>query len=849
MNIRRIPITVRPLDGEALDSWIEFYAHQTHTAWADMLVALGLPQFKRQAGVSPWLVLPSQTERDGISAATGVERELIIKMTLAYYEDRALRIDARRRILDPSFPWSPRTVSRYCPECLMADGGRWQLSWRLGWSFACLRHSCLLADACPECQAAQRRRPHVGELIPQPGKCAAVEPLRTGRTPARCGADLTNAPVLKLDDGHPAISAQQVVNQVIQCDEAVFGVYSARPQPRLNVLADIRALAGRILSYATRQELDAVVPANLLSACDSAASRFAQGVAAGQTNGIPGRFAPATAAVAAVGVVSALRYLNEDNAQTAHENLRWLFEGMRQRGVSVVATNMSWSKWTSKTSTSIQLGVLTPSLKPTDVLRYQATSAWPSHPTKDYDQVARLIRRLPAMLWPAWSLPFSIPGCHQRQLRPALSIAIAVCGNRRRLDVTAKALRSPISGHSASRVIQMLNRRDEWPEIAAALCMLAEHLNQINVPIDYERRRLLDYSSLLPDAQWTQICRDTATPGGRPARAKVARLFLFERITGSAAEPRHLDNALRSKVADFPYSLTPELAEALDEHARNFLARVGIVDEPVQFEPSADLLVGVKLPARQPDTAKLEHLHELVRTGWDLGAAAGASDISLEAARYLLSHEPAPAIGTADPSNFSRYGAAYRSAKQSLSKERFADLYETEGLSLAEIAADNGVNRQTLTRIAEDYGLQLRLPGRRSSHSIDGDWLYDQYVNEGRTLPDLAREYGVYTATMARGQKCTASRCGRAEDLDAATKPPQVKQPRCSARKQVSGPIVQGISSAPSSPREHAGEVFLGADFSGNEIAERSHRLLSGHRSLDGAVYHRVPYHPALLWR
>jgi transposase-like protein len=195
------------------------------------------------------------------------------------------------------------------------------------------------------------------------------------------------------------------------------------------------------------------------------------------------------------------------------------------------------------------------------------------------------------------------------------------------------------------------------------------------------------------------------------------------------------------------------LTEALDEHARCFLAGVGVVDEPVQFEPPADLLNGVKLPAQQPDTAKLEHLHELVRTGWDLGAAAGASDISLEAARYLLSHEPAPAIGTADPSNFSRYGAAYRSAKQSLSKERFADLYETEGLSLAEIAADNGVSRQTLTRIAEDYGLQLRLPGRRSSHSIDGDWLYDQYVNEGRTLPDLAHEYGVYTATMARWAK------------------------------------------------------------------------------------------------
>jgi transposase len=751
--VRRIPINVRPREGEALDSWIETYAHQTHTAWGDMLVALGLPQFYRPTGVAPWLVLPLQAETESISAATGVDRELIVKMSLANYEHRALRIDVRRRVLDPSFPWSPRIVSRYCPECLAADGGCWQLSWRLGWSFACVMHSCLLADRCPECEIAQRRRPLIGDLIPQPGECAAPKRRHTGRSTVRCGADLTRASVLKLDDGHPAIDAQRLVNTVIRSEEAVFGVYASRPQPRLNALADIRAVAGRVLSYATRQELDAVVPHDLLSACDSANSRFAEDVGPRQTNGRPGLYSPASSATAAVGVVSALRCLNEDNAKAAHDALRWLCDGMRQRGVSVVATNLGWGKLTSHTLTSIQLGMLTPSLKPVDSLRYRAMSPWPSYPANDYEQIARLIRSLPAMLWSAWSLPFSIPGCHHRQLRPALSIAIAVCGNRRRIGVVAEALRSPISGHSASRVIEMLSRRHEWPEIAAALCMLAEHIRQMHVPIDYDRRRSLDYSNLLPDNVWKLICRETATRCGRPARARVARLFLFERMTGAAWGPRHLENALTSKVADFPSALTPELADALDEHARCFLAGQGIVDEPVQFEPPADLLDHFDLPGQKPDFSQLEQLHELVRTGCELGGAARTADISLETARYLLTSKPAPAIGTADAAQFSKYGAAYRTARQRLSEEGFAELYETEGLSLADIAADIGVSRQTLTRIANDYGLELRPPGKSSTQTAPADWLVEQYVDEGRSLKDMAGERGVSASTMARWAK------------------------------------------------------------------------------------------------
>jgi hypothetical protein len=42
------------------------------------------------------------------------------------------------------------------------------------------------------------------------------------------------------------------------------------------------------------------------------------------------------------------------------------------------------------------------------------------------------------------------------------------------------------------------------------------------------------------------------------------------------------------------------------------------------------------------------------------------------------------------------------------------------------------------------------LSGRYGTAVIDRDWLYEQYVDRGRTLPDLAREKNMSTANMAR---------------------------------------------------------------------------------------------------
>ena len=77
-------------------------------------------------------------------------------------------------------------------------------------------------------------------------------------------------------------------------------------------------------------------------------------------------------------------------------------------------------------------------------------------------------------------------------------------------------------------------------------------------------------------------------------------------------------------------------------------------------------------------------------------------------------------------------------------------------MSLRDIADAVGVSRQVIARLALDYGIPLRRPGRVARTTIDRAWLYDEYVNKHRTLPDLAKEASMSTANMARLAKTHA---------------------------------------------------------------------------------------------
>ncbi|MCW1959394.1 MAG: TniQ family protein [Mycobacterium sp.] len=752
--MRALPIRVAPTDREALDSWLEALAHRTHCAFGDLLEAVGLSAAHQQH-IGSWMIRLSSTEAEMIGTATGVSSERLKRMTLSKYSGSAVRINSDTGTLNRAFPWSAGHASRFCPMCLADSGGRWQLAWRLGWAFACISHNCLLADVCVKCGTAQRRRTHINNVIPQPGRCGEPAGVSTGRSADRCHANLTTTPVVMFDADHPAIRAQRVVNTVIDAEASEFGVYEARPQHRIAVLADIRAIAGRALAYARADELQTVLPPDLAAAHRDAIARSVLPNRRVQSTVRPGLSAPAWSAAAAAGVVIALQTLENPDVASAGERLRWLVASSRDRGFAVSGTRLGWGKRTSPVLTGVQLSALGPMLKVSDQLRYRIGAPMPAAPADGGIPADRL----PVVLWAQWSLRLAIPNCHQRYLAPALSVALLLVGSRIKLNDAARSINSPANGQAVSRVLQLFEKHPQWSDVRAALLRMATYLRHHDVPIDYDRRRRLDYAALLSDDAWAQICRNTATPGARTARARIARCYMFERISGlpaSVAPWAVNDEGFRTQVADFPQYLTPELACELDANARAFLAGCGIETEPLTWQPPTSFLDGLALPGANPKAISIGELHDAVNAAGKkkLGNAAAELATGLDVVRHLLATHPAPR--EAPPEDVSwplNHNRAYARVKTALLRDHFIKLYHHEHMPLGAIAKVFGVSSQTIARLAGDYQIVLR---ERRLPPITRDWLYDQYVNRGRALPDIGRDIGMSGANVARWAKIHA---------------------------------------------------------------------------------------------
>jgi TniQ/Bacterial regulatory helix-turn-helix protein, lysR family len=181
---RALPLRAPVLDGECLDSWLEALARRNG-------ISVLLPAF----GWKP----PSSAARLSLEVAPTVLRGAEQQAGLP-----ARRLD--KAVLDPYLRLGPvrRDGSRYCPQCLAARDGRWTLSWRLPWSFACTVHGTVLLDNCPACGRAPRRNLSWAGLNPA-GTCPA--PVGEGK---RCEASPRAAPAERA--GSALLGAQQWIS-------------------------------------------------------------------------------------------------------------------------------------------------------------------------------------------------------------------------------------------------------------------------------------------------------------------------------------------------------------------------------------------------------------------------------------------------------------------------------------------------------------------------------------------------------------------------------------------------------------------------------------------------------------
>ncbi|MEU6943986.1 LysR family transcriptional regulator [Streptomyces sp. NPDC046316] len=545
--------------------------------------------------------------------------------------------------------------------------------------------------------------------------------------------------------------------EIIDGAAAAFGPYRTSPQPASAVLADIRALGIRVLSDLPAAVLREQIPADI---AEAHLSTDAVSPHTGQAMERPGFMAPPRTADTAVAVTMALGILEQPGIHPAGEALRGLLEAVREELTQISATSIdSWGRGISPVLQSVHLAALAPSLRPSECLRYRITTETPRRPTRTARDIEQRARKIRTMFWPPWTIRLTPPeGINARALAPVLAALLLTPDSRTSLDQAAGLAGDAIDGTEVSRLLQELDDLPQWPDIATALDRLADYLDANSIPIDYGRRRLLDYTGLLPHDRWLEICRRTGTPPGTGRRERIARSQLFQRLSGLPAEflPDDLgglDGAeFRATSLRFTALQTPELTHALQQEALSFLASHDIHDEPVTWQPPAALLAGLSLPGPDPAHVDLPRLHQLVRERQHpVQHAADVLGMTVEAIRHALDEHPAPAPPLTK--NAARAtGRIRQEARQAIPAEHLTRLYLDEHRSLQQIATLTGFSRSVLTGLAKDYGIPLREGPQdyKRRGTIERDWLIEQYVHRRRTLPDLAREAGMSTANMAR---------------------------------------------------------------------------------------------------
>jgi hypothetical protein len=387
-----LPVRVAPVPGESIDSWLEAVSRALGISVGQTLHFLGIPA-SRLRGM---LLRLTREERASLITATGVSAGQLDSMTLSRYNGTAVEFDDQIGLTSCRFPFTIPGGSRFCPDCLAETQGRWQLRWRLGWSFLCTRHYCVLADVCENC--GRRPRSRYWPRFAPPSRCG-------------CGADLTATGVTRVPGSHPIVTVQEMILDIIARDCADFGVYanSGHPPKARSALSDVMVLTNRILTYAWRHGFASVRPAGL---ADFGGPVVLEERDRPQNRGISATAAPSRAFDTAVGVTAAIAILNASSLDLAAEAAAWVTQG-RSLKVGRAAKQSSIREGT------VALAILAKANRAyfgaVNELRWRTALTAPRIPGGSRQQLKRMAANLPAMLWPAWLIRFPAPKAVRRQ--------------------------------------------------------------------------------------------------------------------------------------------------------------------------------------------------------------------------------------------------------------------------------------------------------------------------------------------------------------------------------------------------------------------------------------------------
>lgn len=650
---RRLPFVIHPLPDEPFGSWFETMTAALGTTSGDMAHALGLRvRTQGPLGSTSWSTRLDEHELRNLERATGLARPVLRATTREGFAANAVQYDRRGAIS----LFSPISGSSgwFCPECLHDSGGRWRLTWQFPFAFACVRHRRLLVELCPSCGKPPHRTALPHRLVPTPGSCRnRVGHLQNGRV-RYCGNDLRHASGGSAAADPDILDAQRRIMRVLSADRIAAGIWASGPQPAAYVLADLRLLAGYARHRPAEGHTRDAEPHS--PASSRAAKRGSAYVVAWQAVHEP-------------------RLLAELLGQNETDHTP--YSGLSPQLQSYLAAARGGKR------------------RATFLLRTAFVGADP----------AVRAAKIPALLWAEWTDRLAPQRMDRAIAGAALSAAVLLSGSGLTHAAALQLLDRDAPSKRVTNVMRALGAGDAEADTVTTILRLAEYLDNTTTPIDYSRRRSLDYSHLLTPAEWEQIAITENVHAGAPRRALLARAYLHRVVSGNRA--RHfapLQSAAvpvtDAEVDRFARNAPARVRAALIASGGTFLRRLGI-DEPPTWQPEPALLRAVVV-----------------------GTTSGAI-----------------AQGAWKPRRPARGGPGGENAA------RIRDAHAA-GLSIRGAAEQLNLSRQTISRTLAAQGVRVK-PGRATRFHSNSDWLREQRALK-RSAADIARDIGCSPTTVYR---------------------------------------------------------------------------------------------------
>ncbi|MGH3678771.1 MAG: TniQ family protein [Natronosporangium sp.] len=791
---QRLPIPMEPLGGEALDSWIEAYARRLRVSSSDLLEHLGLGG----ARLAHMVTLLTPPEQDVLTAATGVQRQQLAAMTLHRFDGIAVSINHIRRCLAHPPAWRRHTGSRFCPACLGGSAGRWQLTWRLPWSFACPIHQCLLVDYCAGCRG--RPAPHRHGLG-QPtagGTCTA--PARSATRQWRvspCGHDLASIDTIRLPPEGPVLAAHQYIQDIITTAVAHTGAHAAARRS----LAELHTLAYKGLAalHATAGDMPEPVE-QIIAQC-------------GGTTPAPRRALDSFDAHA-VAVGSAIAVTAHRSGPAADAALTWIIHGDRSRRQPAEPHRLlqPWRQ-ANPALTARVLAALDAHLSVGDRLGYGTAHPAPRAPGDSQPDPTRRAAALAALLWPTWSIRM-LPVTRASPIGlEAARAALAALTLLPDTHLSYQQALHQLGNHTGNNAIGGLLAGldpDQLTTMIRLLTQLARALDTDPPPINYTRRRaLLSAGAAIDPGAYAAFA---TRRGWRPPSRLQLRILdhhLAVALTGAHRPQGDPDRPGAVEVWNpLLFTLPTALREFVDRQASDLLRAHGI-NEPLTWHPPLPETPAAHWPGLDPDTinaeqlaaAVAEHAHHRCAAS-RVGELTGLHGVHLRLATQIL---------TLDMPEQQWDNLADGSDRDLTDPVRLGHLYQDQNLALHELARLALTSEPHVRRVLTRTGITPESTRSRRA-SIPRVWFEQHYLNTGKSLEQVAAETGYSRNTLSKYARQHDIPIGRpANPFDSW---PKSTMPSAAVIVACSGPrgieYVQNILRMPGHPTRRAAAVAIG---------------------------------------